>query len=155
MDELIFYSTKSKLTVTDDKLIIKDIASDRSDTNWVHSLVLFLIIYCAFVYDFAVNRNGTSVIWLFCLPVLYWAYLERPFLFLFFDKWGNKLLISEITKIEKLEPNNELEVCVKIWFGSRRKVFVFRILEKQLDGFNDALKSRHPRLSSARFGFSD
>jgi hypothetical protein len=151
MQPELFQSKDSKISVSDSEITFKKVVLENNENYWLHSFLLFCILLYMNISDLQQGaREVSALLWSIILVVWTFPHLEKIFTYLFFEKWGSKILIHKIVKIQILEPKNEFEREVKIWVKSkRRKLITFRTAEGQLDKFLEAIKSRHPLHSSA------
>lgn len=143
---MTFITLNSQLSFDNNHLNIKKVKQDPNKRYWFDSFILI-----AFFISFQIYRAITDepIGWVIAGCALVWIYphLERIFKILFVYHWGNRIALNKIKEIKVLPAGNELEdiLCLKLING-RKKIFIFRKAENQLNDFVEALKQKtNPR----------
>ena len=156
MQQETFQAKDYKISISDSEVILNRVVTNKSSNYWLHSFILLFLLMILNIKDIS---EGVQVVrgllWVIVLFIWSYPHFERIFTYLFFEKWGNRIAIKDISKIQILEPDNDFEVSIKIWTKSkRRKLITFRTAENQLENCVEAIKSRNPLVSSAIYGHS-
>jgi hypothetical protein len=139
---------------TDSKLVIegKTIKQKRLTTTHKRNLLLY-----TFFFFFGLNllidkidlarETGKISKWVLVviLSAILLGYVALILEYIFRRSWKNKIDILNVDKIKTFQSDEGLETSVELSLKSRRyKIYKFRILEKQVDGFVEALRSINP-----------
>lgn len=105
-------------------------------------LFLFLFKFLTEKLDIALS-TGKTIKWVIAgvYSIMMFPYLTIAFDYLFKRTWQSKIDIKDISNIESAQSEEGLETVVTLKLKSKRyQTYHFRTLEKQAEGFIEAIK---------------